>query len=155
LLETPFTEQGGRISPDGRWMAYVSNESGEDEVYLRPFIVSPDGKPTVGPKWRVSTDGGLVARWRGDGKELFYRDRSGAIVAVDVIPRGAEVETSVPRRLFMPTAGTTTFDVAADGRRFLLSTLASMQTTSPDPVTVVLNWQAAPGSAQGSRSNQP
>ncbi|HJR90380.1 MAG TPA: hypothetical protein VJ782_09515 [Aeromicrobium sp.] len=155
LLETPFAEQGARISPDGRWMAYVSNESGEEEIYLRPFIVTPDGKPAVGPKWRVSTEGGVTPRWRGDAKELFYRDRSGAIVAVDVIGQGAQVETSVPRRLFMPTLGTGSFDVTADGRRFLLSTLVSMQTTSPDPVTVVLNWNATPGPAQASRSNRP
>jgi Tol biopolymer transport system component len=155
LLETPFSEQGGRISPDGRWLAYVSNESGEDEVYLRPFIITPDGKPAVGPKWRVSTNGGALPRWRGDGKELFYRDRSGAIAAVDVIPQGAQVETSVPRRLFMPTLGTATFDVAADGRRFLLSTLVSMQTISPDPVTVVLNWNVTSGSAHASRSSRP
>ena len=151
LLQTPFSEQGSRISPDGRWIAYMSNESGDDEVYLRPFSVTPEGKPTLGPKWRVSTSGGGVPRWRGDGKELFYRDRPGAIVAVDVVPQGPLVETSVPRRLFMPPLGTVAFDVSSDGQRFLLSTLVSMQTVSPDPVTVVLNWEVA----SGSRSNRP
>jgi Tol biopolymer transport system component len=146
LLETPFADQAARVSPDGRWIAYGSNESGEDEVYLRAFISSPEGKPALGPKWRVSTEGGTAPRWRRDGKELFYRDRSGAIVAVDVIVQAGTVETGVPRRLFTPALGTTAFDVAPDGRRFLLSTLASMQTMSPDPVTVVLNWSSASAS---------
>jgi Tol biopolymer transport system component len=149
LLESPFSERGGQFSPDGRWVAYVSNESGADEIYVRPFAIGSTGVPAVGPKWRVSTAGGVLPRWRGDGKELFFWDRSGAIAAVDVVITGASLETSVPRQLFMPSLGTVSYDVMRDGQRFLLAGLQSFQTSSPDPVTVVLNWQSAHTAREG------
>jgi len=65
FLSTPFNEQGGVFSPDGRWVAYQSNESGRDEIYVRPF-------PGPGGQWQVSTAGGSDPRWRPDGKELYY-----------------------------------------------------------------------------------
>ena len=144
LLQTPFSEQAARMSPDGRSIAYLSNESGATEIYLRPFTVV-DGKPGLGGKWRVSTDGATSMNWRRDGRELVYRNRAGALMAVDVVAKeGGVVETGNPRQLFMPPDVAGTWDVTSDGQRFLLN-LPSGQTEQrpPDPMTVVLNWQTA------------
>ena len=100
ILQSPFAESAARLSADERWMAYVSNESGQNEVYVRPFTVAADGTPSVGAKWRVSTTGGVVPRWRGDGRELFYRSAAGDFMAVDVKATGETVQTSLPRKLF-------------------------------------------------------
>ena len=144
LLQTPFAESGARLSADGRWMAYVSNESGQNEVYVRPFTVAADGKPSVGPKWRVSTTGGFVPRWRKDGRELFFRSAAGDFMAVDVQAAGETIHTSLPRRLFPAIPGVHAWDVTVDGQRFLLSTPLRV-TAAPvaDPITVVLNWKSA------------
>lgn len=139
LLETPFIEQGARFSPDGRWIGYDSDESGGREIYVRPFEVSADDKPRVGAAWRVSTNGGEQIRWRRDGKELFYRDGAGAIVSVNVVAKGRALETGIPKRLFMPVPGVPSWDVTADGQRFLLLIPAAQSRF--DPLTVVLNWQ--------------
>ena len=122
-------------------MAYVSNESGQNEVYVRPFTIA-DGKPSVGPKWRVSTAGGVVPRWRRDGKELFYRSAAGDFMAVDVKAAGETIQTSLPRQLFPAIPGVHAWDVTADGQRFLISN-PLRSTTAPvaDPITVVLNWK--------------
>jgi serine/threonine protein kinase/Tol biopolymer transport system component len=142
VLQTPFAESAARLSADGRWMAYVSNESGQNEVYVRPFTIA-DGKPSVGPKWRVSTTGGVVPRWRRDGKELFYRTAAGDFMAVDVKAAGETIQTSLPRRLFPAIPGVHAWDVSADGQRFLISTpLRSTQAPVADPITVVLNWKS-------------
>jgi Tol biopolymer transport system component len=143
LLHTSFFESTARLSPDGRWMAYVSNESGANEIYVRPFTVSSDGTPSVGAAWRVSTSSGVVPRWRGDGKELFYRTVNGDFMAADVKVTGNAIQTSLPKRLFTPNAGVHAWDVTADGQRFLLSTpLRTQAAPTADPVTVVLNWKS-------------
>ncbi len=143
LLETPFFESSPRLSADGRWMAYVSSESGQNEVYLRPFIVAADGKPSVGAKWRVSTGGGAAPHWRADGKELLFRSAAGDFLAVDVKATGETIQTSLPRRLFPTIAGVHAWDVTADGQRFLIATpLRSISAPASDPVTVVLNWKS-------------
>ena len=77
LLQTEFNEHLGRVSPDGRWIAYVSDESGSNEVYVRPFR-------GPGPKRRISANGGSEPKWRGDGKELFYLAADGSVIAVGV-----------------------------------------------------------------------
>jgi hypothetical protein len=124
----------------------MSNESGANEIYLRPFAISAEGKPGLGPKWRVSTNGGTTPNWRRDGKELFYRGRGGEMMAADVVTKAGAVETGNPRQLFMPPPNVLGWDVSADGQRFLLSIPAAplvSDATAPDPVTVVLNWQRA------------
>jgi Tol biopolymer transport system component len=138
LLETPFNEGAGKFSPDGRWMAYVSNESGQPEVYLRPFVIV-DGTPSLGAKWQVSNTGGTAPRWRGDGKELFYRNPDGAIMVADVSVDGTLVRTTLPRQLFALPLTVNNWDVMPDGQRFLV--LRSVAAPIPDPVSVVLNWQ--------------
>jgi Tol biopolymer transport system component len=141
LLQTPFAEQGARFSPDGRWVAYASNESGRMEIYIRPFGVSAGGQPSLGPKSRVSTDGGNGLRWRGDGRELIYRDRTNAFMAVDVTTTGTNVTIGIPRRLFAPPPGVVAWDITSNAQRVLVAVPVTAPAASADPITVVLNWQ--------------
>ncbi len=129
FLQTPFSEQHGRFSPDGRWIAYVSNDQGREEVYVQPF-------PASGGKWQVSTTGGTAPHWRSDGKEIFYLS-AGKLMAVEVKP-GSSFEAGTPKTLFdfAPLRGLTPYGnyaATADGQRFLLVTqrqaLASLQYT--------------------------
>ena len=135
LLQTEFDERNARISPDGRWMAYSSNESGNDAVYVTRF-------PQAGAKWSVSPKGGAFPIWRRDGRELFYRAPGGQLMAVP-IAAGAEFQPGVAVPLFNPSAAVGTlglgtfYDVAPDGR-FLINVF--VERTSP-PATVVLNWR--------------
>ena len=143
VLKTPSQETVGRISPDGKTLAYQSNESGAVEIYLRAFSVSGD-TPSVGPKWRVSTNGGTNPRWRADGKELFFRGPGGSFMAADVTSTANALQTGLPRQLFGQTADVAAWDVSADGQRFLLSIPVGGRAGSPDqgdPITVVLNWR--------------
>ena len=140
-LHTEFNEHHGRLSPDGRWLAYASDESGKLEVYVQGF-------PVPGTRWRVSTDGGIEPRWRRDGKELFYQSAQGTLMAVIVKP-GATFAATVPHALFkMPITIPTTlvqdqrkYLPTADGQRFLIN--VDLAETGPPLNTVVLNWPAA------------
>jgi hypothetical protein len=135
FARTDFQESGGRFSPDGRWIAYTSNESGRFEVYVQSF-------PASGGKWQVSNGGGASPRWRRDGRELFYLSADGKLMAVEVDGSSDTFEADVPGPLFEPRVGSISgdspYDVAADGRRFLVKVL--VEETAPAPVTVVLNW---------------
>ena len=93
FLQTEFDEREARFSPDGRWMAYSSNETGRYEVYVQSF-------PASDFKRRISIDGGLVARWRGDGQELFYVAADGKLMSVPV-STGASFEAGEPKALFL------------------------------------------------------
>ena len=134
LLATEFEELQGQFSPDGRWFAYRSNESGAFEVFVQPF-------PPTGAKWQISTDGGSQPRWRRDGKELFYLAADRKLTAVEV-KGGSTFETGARRALFQPRISGFSNDyvVGADGQRFLVNTLA--EETTAIPVTVVVNWPA-------------
>jgi len=94
-LRTEFEERNGRFSPDGRWVAYESNESGRYEIHVRPF--SPRATEGAGT---VSTGGGIEPRWRGDGKELFYLAPDRRLMAVGVKSAGDRLEAGIPRALF-------------------------------------------------------
>jgi Tol biopolymer transport system component len=119
LLNGPFNEAGARISPDGRWLVYMSNESGREEVYLVPY-------PGPGPKVRVSTAGGSAPQWRGDGGELYFEGADQGIMAVDV-RGGTSLELGTPRLLFRPTLPVGGFyrayrwSPSRDGQRFLVN----------------------------------
>jgi len=131
FLQSEFGETWARFSPDGRWVAYVSNETGMTEVYVQEFQGS-------GGKVHVSTGGGNRPCWRGDGKELFYNS-GGKLMAVDVKVVGSNFEAGVPRLLFeIPRSGG--FEVSGDGQRFLIP--VPVEETSPTPIKVVLNWTA-------------
>jgi Tol biopolymer transport system component/predicted Ser/Thr protein kinase len=137
-----YSEMHGQVSPDSRWIAYDSNESGRFEVYVRPFPPG-DGR---GAKTVVSSNGGFQPRWRRDGKELFYVSLDGRMMAVDVkTAPGFEAET--PRALFStPTMNLRgqmfQYDVTRDGRRFFIVGLSP--SSASRPATIVLNWQAGP-----------
>ena len=146
LLRTRFNETNGRISPDGSWMAYVSDESGVSEVYVTGF-------PNARGKWSISTGGGAAPEWRRDGKELFYvaPNRKLTAVPVNVVNLGTRFEAGAPQALFdLPalTLGVTgwysqqQYAPTADGQRFLIPVPVSVGETSFPPATVVLNWAA-------------
>ena len=135
---TEYSEAQGVFSPDSRWIAYTSNESGREEVYLRSFPASHGD----GTKLKVSRDGGRLPHWRGDGKELFYLSLERAIMVVEV-NGAAVVRLGAPTSLFeLPgTAEQSDFspwpwDVTKDGKRFLIGKTK----TSSEPVTIALNW---------------
>jgi Tol biopolymer transport system component/predicted Ser/Thr protein kinase len=138
FLQTDFIEGAGVLSPDGRWMAYTSNESGRAEVYVQPF-------PGPGGKWQVSRDGGAWPTWRGDGRELFFVSPSPdrKVMAVDV-KAGATFEAGDPKMLF-PTrmksaSGSREYDLTSDGRRFLVNSMVSEESIAP--ITLLQNWMA-------------
>jgi serine/threonine-protein kinase len=129
FLQTNFNEHRPMFSPNGRWIAYESNESGQYEVYLRPF-------PSAEGKRQVSTGGGGYPMWNPNGKELFYRSGEKMMV-VDVEPEG-ELALGEPRLLFekLVTAG---YDVAPDGRRFIMIEEGESQ-PAPTELILVQNW---------------
>jgi len=138
-LKTEFNENEGQFSPDGRFVAYVSDGSGRDEIHVRPFPIASEGK------WIVSHGGGIAPRWRRDGKELFYISADSKIMAVDVTTNPM-FKTGIPKALFQaPILGGATarhvirYDVSPDGQRFLINSAAP---EGPSPITVVLNWTA-------------
>ena len=137
-LQTEFDEIQGRLSPNGRWMAYTSNTSGTLEVYVQP--TSPSGG-----KWLISTAGGFDPRWRRDGRELFYIAANQMLMAVPVKTEGA-FEAGIPKPLFQTRVSPgvvpypPTYDVTAEGQRFLLNTL--IEDAPASPITVVLNGTA-------------
>ena len=95
LLHTPFNESHGQVSPDGKWLVGLPNETGQNEVHVQPF-------PAGAGKWRVSTSGGVFPRWRGDGRELFYMERpsNGKLMALDVKSSGFTFEAGTPKEHF-------------------------------------------------------
>jgi Tol biopolymer transport system component len=135
FLATPATEGAGRFSPDGRWLAYVSDESGQPEIYVQPF-------PGPGGKWQISTDGGSEPAWNPNGRELFYRTGD-SMMAVPVTTQPS-FSAGRPAELFkgtylastFPLTGTT-YDVTRDGQRFVM---IKDQGASATQIKVVVNW---------------
>jgi len=134
LLRTPFNESQGRISSDGRWIAYVSDESGTMEVYVQRF-------PSLGDKRIISIGGGVEPMWRKDGKELFYLSPGHSIVSVPFEPTDPPL-IGEPNPLFRaPVNSSTTrnhYAVTPDGQRFLIN--VEDQSSYSSPITVVVNW---------------
>ena len=145
LLTGSYDESDGTISPDGRWLAYTSAESGQPEVYVRSF-------PAGGGRWQISDGGGSFPRWNRNGRELFYRSSRGIMSAV-VEASGAGLRTERPRKVLegafrggvagLTIAGHTMadYDVAPDGNRFIMfpaAATAAEQRTGV--VTFVTNW---------------
>ena len=123
-----------RISPDGHWVAYQSDESGQQEIYITSF---PEGKG----KWRVSTAGGAYPAWSGNSHELFYKDLTDDIWVCSVTVKGSEAEPSAPQHLFhaaSPGIGTS-FDVSLDGKRLLVN---HSEEETQAPLQLITNWTA-------------
>ena len=139
FIQTEFAESQGRFSPDGRWVAYISNESGQYQVYVQSF-------PSSGGKWQVSTSGGAQPQWRRDGKELFYLTPDRKLMAVEVNGTGPTFVPGVPKPLFdahvssVFPGNANYYAVTGDGQRFLVNTLVGE--SAPVPFTVVMNWTA-------------
>jgi hypothetical protein len=134
FIRTPFNKQHGQFSPDGRWVAYQSNESGINEIYAVPFSC-PDCKRLI------SVGGGSFPRWRRDGKEIFYLSGDQRLTAAEVALKGDTLEVQAVRTLFGPVnvaAGFYRYDISADGQRILMAVPPAEG--SSEPVTLVQNW---------------
>ena len=139
-LRTEFQEGLATFSPDGRWIAYLSSESGLVEVYVRPFYPDKIAESAAGGRWLISKGAfGHLPRWRSDGKELLYRAPSLEVMAAEV--RTEKAFESSPARPLFSTPLQFPGDVTSDGKRFLFPSPEG--TNAPSPFTVVTNWQAA------------
>jgi eukaryotic-like serine/threonine-protein kinase len=138
ILDTIYTEGYASLSPDGKWLAYQSDESGSNEVYVQSFDGITSGNKR---RWRVSAGGGGMPRWRGDGKELFYVTYTGRMMALAVEASGGQLAFGAPQVLFQTRPFPKTwnlYDVSADGQHFLMN-LALEMSNSP-AITVLTNW---------------
>jgi Tol biopolymer transport system component len=136
FLQTEFNEREGKFSPDGRWIAYDSDESRREEIYIAPFH-------GTGGKRQISTSGGVVPKWRGDGKEIFYLSPDNKMMAAQMSGAGETLEVGAVRVLFDAHAVVppgSAYDVTADGQRFLVNTPVEQKASTP--ITLVLNWTA-------------
>jgi hypothetical protein len=122
-----------RLSRDGRWATYYSNESGRSEVYVVPF-------PDPSERWQLSNAGGNLPQWRGDGGEVFYAGRDNRLMAVLIGARGRELDVEAPRALFdaRPVGPRSFFDVLPDGQRFLVNSRRGDSLSSS--ITILQNW---------------
>jgi len=138
FLQTNFEAGGAQFSPDGRWIAYASDESGRYEIYVAPF-------PGPGASWQISATGGLYPVWRRDGTGLFYvgLDNS-TLMAAEVNARGSNFQVRAVRSLFQRVVRMSVgnpYDVSIDGLRFLVNTIPPAE-QNPAPITLVINWTA-------------
>jgi Tol biopolymer transport system component len=138
-LQSQWLIRNAQFSPDGKFVVYSSAETGASEVYVSPF-------PSFSSKWQVSRDGGEEPRWRRDGRELFYLTPGGAMMSVDV-KTATGFESRSPVTLFQthprqPISAMDffTYDVTADGQKFLVNT--KVDTVNSAPLSVILNWSA-------------
>jgi Tol biopolymer transport system component len=144
VVQTAFEEKDAQFSPDGRWIAYQLNETGQFEIYLQQF-------PGPGGRQRISTAGGAQVRWRRDGRELFYIALDGRLMAVPIrfASNGQAVDAGTPAPLFATHVGGAVsgldrqqYVVSSDGQRFLMSVVP--EDPNPPPITVILNWKPRP-----------
>ncbi len=135
FLKTPGNVYASRLSPDGHWIAYASDESGRSEIYVQPF-------PGLGGKWQISTDGGGHAVWARNGRELFYRNGDKMmVVEVTTQPKFApgSPKALFEGQFFSAGDGNTMYDVAPDGQRFVMIK-DSVEQREGGQINVVLNW---------------
>jgi len=133
-METPFSETRPQVSPDGRWLAYESDESGRSEIYIQTF-------PHPGGKWQISAGGGVQPRWRADHKELFFFALDRTLMAVPLREEGGSLVPGSPEPLFvsgLAVVGKYRYTVSADGQRFYLAEATDDRQGAP--IDVVLNW---------------
>lgn len=142
IRSAPFSveeavEYTGRFSPDGRWIAYSSDESGKFEVFVQAF-------PVTSGKWQVSVGGGAAPIWSKDGKEIFYLASDKKLMSVDVKTAGGSIEQGVPKQLFSTDVDNyqlpNRYTISRDGKRFLVNN--GVESTGTKPIAIVLNWMA-------------
>lgn len=137
FLETQFNVHLAKFSLDGRWVAYVSNDSGQDEIYVSPF-------PGPGARVQVSAGGGTQPRWRKDGRELFYLSPQAKMMAAEVVAGAQDFRVGTVRELFalsgLGAVPGYLYDVTSDGQKFLV--IQDFVHTSTAPLTLVVNWDA-------------
>ncbi len=147
FLNTGFEERHGQFSPDGRWVAYESNESGRNEIYIRPFsepAASGAVANSAAGQWQISTAGGIFPKWRADGKELYYIGPNGEMMAAPIAATVTTMEPGAPVALFptrifgggVDSGQGPQYDVARDGR-FLVNTVLD---DASSPITLIQNW---------------
>jgi Tol biopolymer transport system component len=143
VLTTRFNEALAQLSPDGRWMAYTSNESSTIDVYVRPFSSEGSGGAAGGPKWLISKGLGILPRWSVDGKQLFYVSPTSLDLMVVDIDTAKGLQVGTPTRLFTapPPVIPVGWARSPDGKRFLFVTTPNGG--RPEPFTVVVNWAAS------------
>jgi Tol biopolymer transport system component len=133
FLQTAYVKSGGRLSPNGKWLAFSSSDSGRDEVYVTPF-------PMADRRQQISTGGGVQPMWNSTGSEMFYLDPQGRVMAVSVDEQ--VVTTRIPRILFdtkiVPGSGLNQYAVNGKGSRFLIIRPVSEEQVSP--IDVIVNW---------------
>jgi hypothetical protein len=144
FVTTPFEEREGQFSPDGKWIAYQSNESGRFEVYVQPF-------PGPGAKVQISANGGAQPRWNKNGREIFYVSLDSKMMAapVKVSADGQSLEPGTPAALFpirialgpLPGVNKQQYAVSSDGQRFLVN--LAEEETEASPITLIYNWKPA------------
>ncbi len=136
FVTNSFIQDDPAFSPDGRWLAYASDDSGRQEIYIAPF-------PKANGKWQVSAQGGMVPTWRRDGQDLFYLDPEQKMMAVDIHENGDSIEIGSAHVLFQtnpPSLVNRPYDATADGKKFIVLTQSDQ--TSAVPLTLVTNWPA-------------
>ena len=146
FLKTPFAEREGQFSPDGKWIAYQSDESGRFEIHVQPF-------PGPGGKFPISANGGAQPRWNKNGKEIFYVSLDSRMMAtpVKLSPDGKSLETGTPVALFpvriaggpLPGRNKQQYAVSSDGQRFLVN--LAVDEGAASPITLILNWHPEHG----------
>src|SRR5262249_13803682 len=150
FLKTPFNERAGQFSPNGHWVAYMSDQSGRNEIYVRPFVPppadqSPTSATTTGGEQPVSSGGGTWPQWRPDGTELYFLGPDGQMMAAPIVATDASIEVGHPVTLFatrMYGGGADNgqgrqYDVVRDGR-FLVNTVLD---DPASPITLLQNWK--------------
>jgi len=151
FVQAPAAAYDGQFSPNARWVAYTSKESGKEEIYVVPFDAarvlnagSDSPGATASGKWLISPSGGRCPRWRGDGKEIFYLSVDNQMMAVEVQERGNGIEVRPAEALFkagipsLPVISFSPYDVTQDGKKFVITTVSGQDT----PLTLVVNWTA-------------
>jgi Tol biopolymer transport system component len=135
ILDTPYRNGDFRFSPDGQYVVYESNESGQDEVYAASF-------PTLAAKRKISVNGGRVPVWAKSGKEILYLAADGTLMSAE-IQTGSNLMASTPKLLFKPVGSDVgRFAVTADGKRFLINEPVQKSEGEKAEITAVLNWAA-------------
>ena len=142
VLRTPFNEANASVAPDGRWIAYSSDETGRLEIYARAFERTSSGDVRLGGKIPVSKDGGTAPRWRRDGKELLFTGQGQTVMSVDVTT-SPTLRLGLAKSLFLLPPGAFQWDVSGDGTRFLAAVPVATDMDASSPITVVMNWDAA------------